>query len=214
MGRGQAKVGLERQAGTRKNARDKARQKVVTGESLADARASAMSDDEFWGLVERLRDSGLNDDAMIEAVRREARIGNAVGDSNDNESWNRGACHLVTELLEGIDGAERVGGYFIAPSEDDDPRPQAIDHFWLRMPDGTLIDPTYDSINAGHESIGRFQEGDPRREPYQEYAMHDRSWHQRYAAPGLDLDVASRGSCDDCILSEDEEAALLASYQR
>lgn len=137
----------------------------------------------------------LADNAAIEALRKEMRRGEFEREFEDWEE--RGGCHFVTEALEGMGGAVRRSGYFISPEPGPDGRHEATDHYWLVMPDGSILDPTYDCVHPGHESVGRFPLGDPRQEWYQEYEAHDLSWHQRHSSIWDEV-LDEDGRCDDC----------------
>jgi hypothetical protein len=162
------------------------------------ARYSKFDLDSGWESFKKEFD--LASDKEIEDIRRDIRY----AEFGDMEVWDRGGCHLVTEALEGIDGAIREVGYFIASNPQEDGRREVIDHFWLRMPDNSIIDPTYDSINPGNESVGRFSAGDEGQQHYYPAKWHERSWHRIYSHPDWDPMVAAKGYCDECLDADKE----------
>jgi hypothetical protein len=144
----------------------------------------------------------LNDDRAIEQLRTDSRQDEHAPEYF-GEDWNRGGCHYMTEMLDGLNGAERRAGYFVHPQKDSDGRQQAIDHYWLKMPNGSILDPTFDQFDLGI-SVGRFPPGHPMQNQYQEYAYHDPSWHQQYSHEIFDPEVAEKGYCLDCNRSPNE----------
>jgi hypothetical protein len=142
-----------------------------------------------------LLDVTVWDDPAIVKLRTEIRRGEYA----DLENWDRGGCHLVTEALEAVGVGRRVGGYLIWPEPQPDGRRRAIDHFWLVLEDGSILDPTSDSFGLPElGNVARIPAGDPRQELYQPYAMHEPAWHKQFAQPFLDDDIAVKGYCDDC----------------
>jgi hypothetical protein len=62
----------------------------------------------------------------------------------DNEGG--GACHLVSEIIEGEWGFERQDGTYCTP----DQRDICVGHYWNLLPDGSILDSTADQFGEGN----------------------------------------------------------------
>jgi hypothetical protein len=74
--------------------------------------------------------------SQIEEWRHQCRVDNEGG----------GACHLVSEIIEGEWGFERQDGTYCTP----DQRDICVGHYWNLLPDGSILDSTADQFGEGN----------------------------------------------------------------
>lgn len=106
--------------------------------------------------------------AALVALRSEQRRLNATY-LDLPAAANTGGCHLVAPeaaaLLSKL-GATHRSGYFDARALGDE---TAVDHHWVALPDGTIIDPTADTFGCGELGIAVIAPCDPAARRYREY---------------------------------------------
>ena len=100
----------------------------------------------------------MTDDELRE-ISAEFRAGILSGGSADS------MCFAVSAPLAGLLGAYGLDCDLVASDHSENPNSQWYEHYWIRLPDGRALDPTFDQFGGPAIYLGPPTEFHATREP-------------------------------------------------